>query len=72
MTKSTNFNLRISPTLDVMIKNVLSNHPHWNRNALINKILENVLACCSPKDISEILWWSRCSFKKMKITISFE
>ena len=72
MTKSVNFNLRISPTLDVMIKDALASRPYWNRNALIAQILENVLACCSPKDLSEMLWWNRISTKKMKITISFE
>lgn len=72
MAKSINFNLRISPTLDVMIKDALASRPYWNRNALIDKLLENVLACCSPKDLSEILWWSRMSTKRMKITISFE
>lgn len=72
MYKSVNFNLRISPTLDQMIKDALKNKVYWNRNAFIGQILENILTSCSPKQISEILWWNRCSNKKMKITIEFE
>lgn len=72
MEKSKVISLRVSESLEDLLKKELEHYDWWNRNSFICRLLENLLLHCDRADLIKILNHYKWSVTKLNISVTEE